>query len=536
MRYNSHLEKLNKLTKSYNFRYIISNIVFNDFIGTSEKLFTKNVQEHLNHNELCFLVGLWLKNVELDDSEEIVLEEVEKEVYDVMEKLHYTFLEDFFKILSSPKTTEEKITNPGMLKEAMFYSSDGAYDQQYLDLACEKFRYDQEWLLNNKNLRIEDGKELYHNIKSTIEGRLNSRFKKEPPHIRGLNTLCLTKAEITKNNKQLVGLLESLCVKINLSNNQNLLDLGDFNIFKERPIIKIERDKYFIPSLFAISESIYESPFYWLSSDKSYSSKAFFNRGRVAEELTKSILLKIYDQSAIFQNVIISKHKTEQLTDIDILAASGESGIIFQIKSKKLTSLSKNGNLDSIKKDFKLAVEDAIKQGELSKECLQNYEDYKFSCSNSNFGNAVKKLKELFIITIVLDNYPGLTHQTHAILDGFNNDLPVTINIFDLEILVKYLNTTDKFVDYISLRTKFSKKYKAENEMGFLAYHLKHTIKDFDGDIISLDNSWGQSIDRIYHSEKDRKKVNEFQTKKFMRNDPCPCRSGLKYKKCCGKI
>lgn len=540
MMYNQHIKQLNELSRPYDFVYVLTKIIFNDFIGTSQELFSKNVFEHLNHNELCFLVGLWLKNVdsELKLTGEAI-EQIETDVYDLMEKLHYTFLEDFFETLrKNTQNFEDKIAHPGMLKEAMFYSSDGAYDEQYLDLASIKFKYDKDWLIENRNVNIDYFKTFYENIKIKIETKLNKiKFKKDSSiYNQLLEALCLSKEEITGNDIQLIGILKALTVEIRQPNNENFKDLGDFNIFKERPIIKINHDKYFIPSLFAISESLYESPFYWISSDKNYSAKAFYNRGLIAEEVTKKLLLKIYSSNSIFQNVIINRTKTEQLTDIDILTVCGNSGIIFQIKSKKLTTLSKNGNLDSIKKDFKLAVHDAIEQGNLSRECLLNHNNYKFSCDNPDFDRAITNVKEYYIVTIVLDNYPGLTHQTHTFLNGFKNDLPITINIFDLEILIKYLKTSDNFLDYIARRTKFSKKYKAENEMGFLAYHLKHTLKDFDGDIIALDHSWGQSIDQIYYSEKYQKKERDFQNKKFGRNDSCPCRSGFKHKKCCGKV
>ncbi|MFA9191851.1 SEC-C domain-containing protein [Flavobacterium sp. FZUC8N2.13] len=539
MKQQKHIEKLSQLTKSSGFIFVLVKILFNDFIGTTETLFNKNVFEHLNHNEFSFLIGLWLKNANVDEVDTERIEEMEAHTYEIMENLHNSFLEDYYETRDENASFYERFTHGGMLKEAMFYSSDGAYDLQYLSLINHKFTYDKEWLQLNKDLDLIVSELFYKNISDKLEIKINQlKIKKNIPFYQHfLDSVCLTKEEITNNKKTYESLLNHLSIDIEQPNNKNLNDLGDFNIFKEKPIIKIASNKYFIPSLFAISESLYESPFYWMILDKAYSSKASYNRGKVAEEMTKNILLKIFPECSVFQNIIINKTKNDQITDIDILAISGNFGIIFQIKSKKLTSLSKNGNLDAIKKDFKAAIEDAFNQGIVAKESLLNPEGLIFNCENTNFSiNNLRGIEEYYIVTIVLENYPALTHQSHVMLGETNTEVPVTLNIFDLDLLVKYLNKPVNFLDYISKRVKFSKKYKAENEMGYLAYHLKHGLTEPKTDIVGLDYSWGQSIDQIYYRERRQKKTEKFQTKKFQRNDSCPCHSGLKFKKCCGKV
>lgn len=540
MRQQKYIDELTKLSESSGFLYVIIKIFFNDFVGTTETLFSKNVFEHLNHNEFCFLIGLWLKNGEFDDGIDTVnIEKMETQTYELMEKLHYSFLEDFYETEDKNVSIYEKFTHAGMLKEAMFYSSDGAYDLQYLNLVNHKFYYDKEWLEQKKEIDFTNVLSFYANIKTKLEKNLNNlKIRKSITYYKQLlDSICLTKQDITNNDKSFNNLLNILSIEVKHKNNENLKDLGDFNIFKEKPILKLSTNKFLIPSLFAISESLYESPFYWMLVDKTYSQKAMHNRGKVAEEMTKKILLKIFDEKSVFQNIIINRTKNEQTTDIDLLALTENSGIIFQIKSKKLTTLSKNGNLDSIKKDFKAAIEDAFEQGKLAKECLNNYEAFKFNCVDPNFSsNNLSKIEEYHIVTIVLENYPAITHQSHVMLGATNLEIPVTINIFDLDILVKYLKKPNDFIDYVARRVKYSQKYKAENEMGYLAYHLKHGLNEPKGDIVGLDFSWGQNIDMAYYAEQNSEKTKNFRTRKFGRNDPCPCRSGLKYKKCCGKF
>ncbi|WP_204673658.1 SEC-C metal-binding domain-containing protein [Flavobacterium tibetense] len=534
------LNRLNELTKSYSFIYILSLIVLRDFCGTIDNLFSKNVREHLNDKELSFLIGLWLKNIKKDkfiESEDELQNNFE-EVYTLMDNLHFTFLEGLKNINPLEKLDiYEMFSNGPFLQETMIYSGTGAYDVQYKKLSSEKYKYDKEWFLANKEFDVDLFEKFYDNIKDNLQNKLNNRklLKAISDYEQVLNIFCLSKIEITKNDPHFENILNCLTTDISLKNNTDFNYLGDFNIFSEKPIIKIKDDCYFIPSSFSISESLYESPFYWMLQDANYKKIALKNRGDIAEELTTKMLEPVFGKSNIYQNVIIKKNKTETVSDIDVLALHNDKAIIFQIKSKKLTALSKQGNIESIKDDFKKAVQDAYEQGNICKQCLIDNSNFIFLTEYENFEDKISKLSDVHIVTIVLDNYPGISHQVHILLGNKTEELPVSVNIFDLEILLKYLPKPDDFTDYIKRRIKFSKFYKADNEMCYLGFHLKKGIEKYDGDYIALDESWAQYIDKTYYKEIYKEKVAEFTSKKIQRNDPCFCLSGLKYKKCHGR-
>lgn len=532
------IKRLNEITRSFSFINILSKIVIRDFCGSIDVLFSKNNMEHLNHKEFSFLIGLWLKNINgqnvFDDKKHL---EDFKEVYELMDKLHYTFLEDFKFDPNKKVDSYEYFTNGNMFQETMFYSGSGAYDIQYKKTTLRKYKYDRDWIFENKKFEIASLSEFYDNVKNKLQEKLNSRqFNKnisEKEQI--LNLLCLKKEEIIIDNLDFNFILDALCVDINDTNNKLFNDLGDFNIYSEKPIIKIDEDVFFIPSCFALAESIYESPFYWMQNDKKYLNKAQSNRGKVAEEITKNILEPVFGSSNIQQNIIINKTKNNQVGEIDILALHFDKAIIFQIKSKKLTELSKNGNLESIKNDFTKAVQNAYEQGVSCRNYLKDYNNFKFPFENETFLNRISKISEYYIVTIVLDDYPGIGHQVHILLGNKTSELPVAINVFDLELLAKYLPKPDKFIDYISRRIKYSKSYKADNEMGYLGFHLSKGLSKPNVDYITLDTSWAQSIDRKYYKEQYNEKEEILKKKKIQRNDPCYCNSGFKFKKCHGK-
>jgi len=59
----------------------------------------------------------------------------------------------------------------------------------------------------------------------------------------------------------------------------------------------------------------------------------------------------------------------------------------------------------------------------------------------------------------------------------------------------------------------------------------------FDGLLQNIDNSIVEMLLKaeLRRTEPQKRIIIQEKTKKVGRNDPCPCGSGLKYKKCCGK-
>ncbi len=535
------LKRLHEITSNFNFIYVLSAIVLRDFCGTLNELSSKNVQEHLNNNEVKFLMGLWIKNWNINKAYDYDDElEIFEEVYKLMEQLHYTFFPNISKMINNPSESPFDFFNDGLFfQETMFYSGTGAYDYQYTKWVSEKYKHDKVWLQKEKSINLDVLGDFYHSIKTVQQTKLNKlKFDSEETYkSKLLDVFTLTSNEIIKKNSEFSGILENFTLDLTKPHNQNFSDIGDFNILSEKPVIKLPNGKLFIPVPYDLSEAIYESPFYWMNLDKKYSSKALYNRGEIAEEITLKIVEKVFGKSNSLKNLVIKKTKSTMVTDIDILAFHNNKAIIFQVKSKKLTALSKKGNLDSIQNDFKKAVKDAYEQGLIASKCLCNPNDFIFELKDNPDYDFDLSLTKCFVVTIVLDDYPSITHQTHILLGKEYAEFPVALNVFDLEVVAKYLNNAEKFIDYIERRMKYSQYYKADNELGFLGFHLKKGLQKFpDSDMIVLDNTWAQFFDNDYYGEiSGVKKVQENLRKKIGRNEPCPCGSGIKYKKCHGR-
>jgi hypothetical protein len=270
--------------------------------------------------------------------------------------------------------------------------------------------------------------------------------------------------------------------------------------------------------------------------DIEYKSIASKNRGKCAEEIVTKEIEKVFQSNQVYNNVFVKANKATRLTDIDVCVLYEETLIIFQVKSKKLTQLSKKGNLEQIKLDFSQAVEDSFNQiNKIYDPILHN------KCKLvDEHGNEVLKpemIKEIYSICIVLDNYPPLLIHSRVFYQD-KDTTPIAMTIFDFQILIKYLPTPKLFLEYIQKRTINSKRIYTDTELSYLKYFMTHGFKmPEDADLLMLDGDFGQYFDKHYYMQLLKTYESRFPyfIKDIGRNDGCFCGSGKKFKQCCDK-
>jgi len=541
MKQSEVINKLIKLTSSYSYIYILARICHRDFCGTIEELSTRNARDYLNNNEVAFLIGLWLKGANtsnwLTEKCQITARE---ETYALMEELHSTFLIGFGDFLKSgEKDYYEYVENSLSFKETFFYSGTGAYDYQYTKWLHEKYKHDKDWFANTLAIDFESLSPFYHALKQIQQAKLNKKSRKDNLNLNDkdvLDLFCFNEKDLIKIDKNYEPIIKKFTYTLFMDKNA-LKEIGDFNSFAEKPIIKLPDNRLFVPVPFCIAEALYESPFFWMNADLEYKEIALKNRGKAAEIITYKIMSRVFGNNQLFKNVKIKETKNKIVTDIDVLAVYNQQAIVFQVKSKRLTALSKKGDIVSIKSDFTKSVKDAFEQASISKDCLLENNKYQFLDSNGQ-PLSFKNINKCFVVVVTLDNYPAINHQAHVLLRDELRESPVALNVFDLEIVARYLDNPFKFIDYISKRILFSNYYRADNEMTYLGFHLKKGLKKHEKyDAIGLDESWAQYIDRIYYPEvAGLNAVKEtIVLKKIGRNEKCPCGSEKKYKYCHGR-
>jgi hypothetical protein len=494
-----------------------------------DELSTRDLRRLLNLNEITFLFGLWIKNKHKGQKLDIPVNEMSKSVHELMDELHFSFLLNLPK-LDSNTTFEDFMLNSTTLQETIFYSGTGTYDYQYAQYFLAKYFLDKAWILSNKGFSAESVLPFFTFFKGILHYKLN--VKKIPS-----DSLDLYKFHkdsfIFEKYPEFRVIIDLLAIKEYQEFNQSFENIGDFNMFKMRPIIEYE-DLYILPIPYLVAEAIYENPYYWFLEDINYKNQALSNRGNIAESIVFNALNKRFGNTTVFRNVFVKPNKTKTITELDVCLKHENTLVIFQVKSKKLTQLSKQGNLEQLKKDFDQAVKNAYDQAYVAISPIISND-----CQLVNESNKIiietNGIDDIYVVCIVLDNYPPL--GTHSNLFYYGQEItPIAMSIFDLEILIEYLSSPHIFIDYVKKRTLNSKYFIADSELSYLRYYLDNGLeRRIDSDLMYLDIDFAQQFDIDFYTQLIKK--NEIKIPLLIdgisRNQKCFCGSGIKFKNCC---
>ena len=318
------------------------------------------------------------------------------------------------------RTEQKEFFGKGdILREPIFYSGTGVYDFQYLDFLEKKYKYDKNWLLESKNFSIEQTKNIatqtkiilqekaqkvrLYDLKEKLPQMIKTMKKKKPKedwekrakeilpimelhqyvelffdHINGENLgldeireegwksfyeslidLFVIKRSDFDNGLNIDKFFNNFSISFTNNLNSQFQTIGNYNLINSHPIIKLDEKRYFVPTTFLLFEAVYESPFYWMMENSEYKNQAAQNRGKVGEEIVYEFLLKVFGENRTFKSVKITTKKGQDDTDIDILCVLGSKALCIQVKSKKLTELSRTGDDEHLQTDFQGAVQDA---------------------------------------------------------------------------------------------------------------------------------------------------------------------------------
>lgn len=481
-----------------------------------------------------------------------------------LEKMEKSFSEEH-KEINFRKDQKEFFGKGDMLIESIFYSGTGVYDFQYLDFLERKYKYDKHWLFENKNFNIKQTQSNVRYIKNVLYEKskkvnlyatkertpqLIEKLKKKDPNkdwdkiaketlpmmeihqyvdlffdykaegkelskeelkdkgwesfYNGLIELFVIRKSDFDDDSDINSFLDNFSFSFGTDCNQQFQMVGNYNIINSHPLIKLDEERYFIPIVFLLFEAVYEAPFYWmLLEGKSYRNQLAENRGKVGEEIVYDLLIKTFGIQRTFKSVKINIGKGHDVTDIDALCVLGNKALCVQVKSKKLTELSRTGDDNQLHKDFQGAVQDAYKQGLVSRlEVLERSSE--FFDENGNKITLSEGINEVYIMVITTENYPSLTHQAHIMLDKKEYDpFPIVLTVFDLELIIDYLNDPYDLLYYIRQRTLLMDYFRADEEIVYLGYHLDRKLwKSPNTNFFVIDSSFGQVIDRNYYPKK----------------------------------
>lgn len=583
------ISKLTELINSKGYIYALCMILYEDFHLNLDEIHKVNYRERLSVKECTLIIGFLVKDkidLSYPNAPDDLIDykdktyELMKELQDSLNSKQFNELHGLLNKVSngediSDVMPQEFFAKNGGMVEPMFYAGDGVYDFQYLEFLDRKYKYDKEWLLNNKCFDIESVIRIVKDIRGILQEKskqvLHLDLKQRLPEIlekfnkkyrkhysqselssikkeqftaatfyqyRNLFRMPNYKTEADEGDWHFFynNLLELFLIKesdfiiksdfISFINNFSFIPDGKineeysgpgfFNILNQKPIIEIKKGYFFVPINYLVSEAVYESPFYWLFDDKLYKNIAAENRGKVGEEIAYEFLTKVFGKSNVFKSVLIQSKKGFTETDIDVLCVLGNKALCVQVKSKKVTLNAKKGEFDQLKKDFKGAIQDAFDQGLLSRSFILN-RTARFIDDTGKDLILNEEIDEVYVMSLTTENHPSLVHQLRVLLDkNIDEPYPIALTVFDLELLVHYLSDPYDFLYYLRQRINLMEYFLADEEFCYLGYHLREKLWKIDGyDGCKIENDFGGIIDRNYFPYKTG--LSEFVSTK---NDP----------------
>jgi len=517
----SIVQQLEDITKERGFVYTFAIISLQNFFHDPEDAADIDWRSKLSFQEISFLAGLMVKdNILLElPTEEACRKQIES-VTQLFQSLHDSYSKPFkdhmLSLAQKMATSKEEmqiseniLSSGTALSEAIFYGDSGAYDFQFWDFAIKKYEKDKEWLENNKGIDISASVAVCRKLKelamqkavSVSETKTFDDFAKA-----ALSVFCFSEGDLVEvNSDEVKNILKTFSI-LPATENKDLSAPGEYNAIHSNPIVVLNEEIYFIPVLFNLAQSIYESPFYWMIKDEAYKETSLVNRGHATVGIARDILVNVFGESNVAEQVVIEKQRGQAVTDIDLLAVAGNKAVVVQIKSKKLTSIARTGDEEQLKFDFQGAIQDAYDQGRISRNAILN-EKVKLIKSDGSEMSLDDSINDVYIVCVTSDHYPAVMYQTKTFLKKDESDpSPIVINIFDLDILAYYLKCPFEFVYYIRQRVSLNDHFMGQSEIDLLAYHLNQKLFPLKDEESGKPGEWalvegmGQLIDGHFPS------------------------------------
>jgi len=498
---------LESLAAEPGYAYAIAWLCLGGFFRFSDRVKSENISgvfsdERLIETEISTLVGLLVKsNLDLTPPTSDNLDSMLKRSDALFSELHGSIAP------SSHEPSE-------WMREAIFYSGESAYYFQLRDFSGSKYSKDEEWIKSNKGFTIDSAQAVARAIlklqQHKVQNAFNS-FKRGNFHPGVmLPAYMLTIEEVAATSCLHRQIVENVFDAFSLPSNEKndcFSFVSEFNHAKVRPLIELDEGKYLLYQYRCFTESLYESPSYWMAEDPSYANQAAKHRGAFTEQFCANRMRCVFGEERVYENVILRKDKQTIVGEIDVLVMFGDRAIVTQAKSQRLTIESRKGSDNKIKEDFEHAVQDSYTQGlKCAKAILEK--DIRVLDKDGRSIDMPKELKEIYIFCVLSEHYPSLPFQTRQFLNVEEMKQimdPFVMDIFLLDTMVEMLQSPLYFLSYINRRTAYSGSVFSSNELAVLAEHLRSNLwlgTEIDG--MFIDENTCDSLDEAMMARREK--------------------------------
>ena len=463
--------------------------------------------EKIIRTEIGLLVGLFSKS-ERDLSIPTIemFREMINQTELLLSKLHEAQMNVVVKGMCSTDSETEDAghdSKVAFLREAMIYSGESAYTFQYRNMAPAKYKADDPWIIDKRGFSMNDACAVYDSILETHKRRIKEIIEESKPHHLNhhnlLKAYVFSESQLTAlsrlDRKTIRAVISSFSLK---SFNENFTGISEFNEANANPLIPVGDSEYVLFDVHALSESLYESPFYWMVADRGYCNIHTEHRGKFTESFCAERLRAVFGKDRVYTNIKIPKNKGRTYTEIDVLVCFADRVVLVQAKSKRLTIDARRGNITAIERDFRHGIQQSCDQAYDGASLLFD-KSIRESLSKRFGVRLPRSIKEVFLLSTLSDHYPGLSIQVRQFLSRHDDPIirtPLVIDIFALDVITEFLNSPLYFLSYLKRRSQYCERIIAAQELTIFAHHLSSNLwLDSDVDIMSIEDGCCEELD-----------------------------------------
>lgn len=281
-------------------------------------------------------------------------------------------------------------------------------------------------------------------------------------------------------------------------------------------------------------------------SQNSFADKYKKVKAETVEKLFLNILKDIFGEQAKYHTRVCEERGTKEH---DILIEFNDYLLIAEVKASKVREpfFNPEKGYKRIRDHFNSdsGIGGAYEQAIILKKFIEDKENVVlYENKNKKFEIQNVATKKILPIVLTLNQFGGLAVNTSLILEKEDSQpYPWVCNWHDFENIIEILRYLNKepndFIDYIVWRIENHPNVLSSDELDIIEGHfIDSKVSEANGAVYFPAN--GPSlIDKIYFEkhgipyEYPTTTSTVRKRKKIGRNDPCPCNSGKKFKKCC---
>lgn len=281
----------------------------------------------------------------------------------------------------------------------------------------------------------------------------------------------------------------------------------EHNPLHGRPIIEHDGE-YIIPHFNALLQAVAETYYYDLIDLPDYGSQdehggEFGSQwGDYVEEWAYECLLTIFPDTEVLVNPEYTAGGDRYETDLVILHE--DTCIVIECKAKKLTLPTRRGDYQAIQDDVLNGIGDGHDQASRLIDHIQAGDVTELSTDNHTVTIDAGSIERYLPIILLREQYDWIATTEYGTIAGIEDHLPYVASVYDLEVITECLESSDRFVDYITKRIRLSQAQKlaSPDELDYLGAYIDNGLEvlDMPDDIrVKMDDFAHIVEDRVGH-------------------------------------